>query len=41
MAVSAHRAKAVARADLKDLKAVEGISGTLAETFYAYFHERR
>ena len=33
-------AKAVARADLKDLKAVEGISGTLAETIYAYFHER-
>jgi len=33
-------AKAVARADLKDLKAVQGISGTLAETIYAFFHER-
>lgn len=33
-------AKAVARADLKDLQAVEGISGNLAETIYAYFHEK-
>ncbi len=33
-------AKAVARADLADLKAVEGISGTIAETIYAYFHEK-
>ncbi|WP_102109553.1 excinuclease ABC subunit UvrC [Oceaniglobus roseus] len=33
-------AKAVARADLKDLKAVEGISGNLAEKIYDYFHER-
>jgi len=33
-------AKAVSRADLADLKAVEGISGALAETIYDYFHER-
>ena len=33
-------AKAVSRADLADLKAVEGISGTLAETIYDYFHEK-
>ncbi|QBY02494.1 excinuclease ABC subunit UvrC [Rhodophyticola sp. CCM32] len=33
-------AKAVARADLSDLKAVEGISGTMAETIYDFFHER-
>ncbi|WP_226782947.1 excinuclease ABC subunit UvrC [Oceaniglobus trochenteri] len=33
-------AKAVARADLKDLKAVDGISGNLAEKIYAYFHEK-
>ena len=33
-------AKAVARADLPDLKAVEGISSALAETIYDYFHER-
>jgi len=32
-------AKAVSRAALADLKAVEGISGTLAETIYDYFHE--
>ncbi len=30
-------AKAVTRADLADLKAVDGISGNLAETIYAYF----
>lgn len=33
-------AKAVARAGLSDLKAVEGISGTLAEAIHDYFHER-
>lgn len=33
-------AKAVARADLADLKAVEGISERIAETIYDYFHER-
>lgn len=33
-------AKAVGRANLSDLKAVEGISDALAETIYAYFHER-
>ncbi|MFD2740245.1 excinuclease ABC subunit UvrC [Sulfitobacter aestuarii] len=33
-------AKAVARANLSDLKAVDGVSGALAETIYAYFHER-
>jgi excinuclease ABC subunit C len=33
-------AKAVARADLADLKAVDGISGALAETIYDYFHEK-
>lgn len=33
-------AKAVARANLADLKAVEGVSGTLAETIYDFFHER-
>ncbi len=33
-------AKAVARADLADLKAVDGISGAMAETIYAYFHEK-
>ncbi len=32
-------AKAVSRADLADLKAVDGISVTLAETIYNYFHE--
>ena len=32
-------AKAVARADLADLKAVEGISDTLAETIYGFFHD--
>ena len=32
-------AKAVARADLADLKAVEGISETLAETIYGFFHD--
>ena len=31
-------AKAVTRADLADLKAVEGISETLAEKIYDYFH---
>ena len=33
-------AKAVARADLSDLKAVEGISDAMAETIYDFFHER-
>ncbi len=33
-------AKAVSRADLADLKAVDGISDTLAETIYDYFHEK-
>jgi excinuclease ABC subunit C len=32
-------AKAVSRADLADLKAVDGISDALAETIYGYFHE--
>ena len=34
-------AKAVSRANLADLKAVDGISGSLAETIYAFFHEAR
>ncbi|MGC1504587.1 MAG: excinuclease ABC subunit UvrC [Sulfitobacter sp.] len=33
-------AKAVGRANLADLKAVDGVSDALAETIYAYFHER-
>ncbi len=33
-------AKAVARANLVDLKAVDGISGSLAEKIYDFFHER-
>ncbi len=33
-------AKAVSRANLPDLKAVEGISDALAETIYDFFHER-
>ncbi|GGH34977.1 Excinuclease ABC subunit C [Cribrihabitans marinus] len=33
-------AKAVSRANLADLKAVDGISDTLAETIYDYFHDR-
>ncbi len=33
-------AKAVSRANLADLKAVEGISDSLAETIYAFFHDR-
>ena len=32
-------AKAVSRANLADLKAVDGISDALAETIYGYFHE--
>ncbi len=32
-------AKAASRADLADLKAVEGISDKMAETIYAFFHE--
>ena len=34
-------AKAVGRAGLADLKAVEGISDTIAETIYAHFHGDR
>ena len=33
-------AKAVSRANLSDLKAVQGVSGALAERIYAFFHER-
>ncbi|GAA6163680.1 excinuclease ABC subunit UvrC [Pelagimonas sp. KU-00592-HH] len=33
-------AKAVSRANLADLKAVDGISDALAETIYDYFHEK-
>ncbi|MEM1164232.1 MAG: helix-hairpin-helix domain-containing protein, partial [Pseudomonadota bacterium] len=33
-------AKAVARANLADLKAVDGISDAMAETVFGYFHER-
>ncbi len=33
-------AKAVARANLSDLKAVEGVSSALAEKIYDFFHER-
>jgi len=33
-------AKAVSRANLSDLKAVDGVSDALAETNYAFFHER-
>jgi excinuclease ABC subunit C len=33
-------AKAVARAGLEDLQAVEGISAKVAETVYGFFHER-
>ncbi|MDF1718146.1 MAG: helix-hairpin-helix domain-containing protein, partial [Antarcticimicrobium sp.] len=32
-------AKAVSRANLSDLKAVEGISDSLAEKIYGFFHE--
>ena len=33
-------AKAVGRAALADLKAVDGISGNMAETIYGYFNEK-
>lgn len=33
-------AKAVSRASLKDLQAVTGISGNLAETIYDFFHDK-
>ena len=33
-------AKAVGRANLNDLKAVDGVSDALADTIYAFFHER-
>jgi len=32
-------AKAVARANLADLKAVQGVSDNMAQTIYDYFHE--
>ena len=32
-------AKAVARANLADLKAVEGVSANMAQKIYDYFHE--
>jgi excinuclease ABC subunit C len=40
-ALQAHfgSAKAVSRANLADLKAVDGISDGLAETIYGFFHE--
>ncbi|MFA5899528.1 MAG: excinuclease ABC subunit UvrC [Hyphomicrobium sp.] len=34
-------AKAVSRAGVEDLKAVEGISGEIAQRIYDHFHERR
>ncbi|MCL4117369.1 UNVERIFIED_CONTAM: hypothetical protein GTU68_058680 [Idotea baltica] len=33
-------AKAVSRAALKDLKAVDGVSGALAQTIYDFFHDK-
>ncbi|NCO87430.1 MAG: excinuclease ABC subunit C, partial [Rhodobacterales bacterium] len=33
-------AKAVSRANLADLRAVEGISETMAEAIYAFFHDK-
>ncbi|MBV0910894.1 excinuclease ABC subunit UvrC [Anianabacter salinae] len=33
-------AKAVARANLADLKAVDGVSGALAQTIYDFFHDK-
>ena len=33
-------AKAVSRANLADLKAVEGVSEALAEKIYGHFHEK-
>lgn len=33
-------AKAVSRANLADLKAVDGVSDALAETIYSFFHDR-
>ena len=33
-------AKAVSRANLADLKAVDGVSEALAEKIYDFFHER-
>ena len=33
-------AKAVSRANLADLKAVEGVSAALAERIYGHFHEK-
>ena len=42
LALLAHfgSAKAVSRANLADLKAVEGISANMAQTVYDYFHEK-
>ena len=34
-------AKAVSRAGLADLKAVDGISAAMADTIYAFFHGER
>ena len=34
-------AKAVSRAGVEDLKAVDGISAEMAQRIYDYFHERR
>ena len=34
-------AKAVSRAGLSDLKAVDGISASMAETIHAFFHGER
>jgi excinuclease ABC subunit C len=33
-------AKAVGRANLADLKAVEGVSASLAQKIYDFFHEK-
>ncbi len=33
-------AKAVARANLADLKAVDGVSANMAQVIYDYFHEQ-
>lgn len=34
-------AKAVSRANLSDLKAVEGVSATMAQTIYDFFHDQK
>ena len=33
-------AKAVSRANLEDLRAVDGISASMAQTIYDFFHEK-